>query len=88
MRIDPTIYAAIDAGTLTIEQACAAMLQLWAPIERSVLETVAADAIAAGFDEADVKLWIKERARLLRESRADRLEILRQRLETGSTSLQ
>jgi hypothetical protein len=88
LRIDPTIYAAIADDTLTIEQVCTAMLQMWEPIERSVLETVAADAIARGFNEADVRREIETHARELASSRAQRLDTLRQRLRTGSTHLQ
>jgi hypothetical protein len=86
MRIDPTIYAAIDSGAVTIEQVCSTVP--WDFIEKTILEQVAASAVAEGFDAAAVQFVIDEHARLLRNSRADRLETLRQRLESGGTHLQ
>jgi hypothetical protein len=77
MRIDPTIYQAIDDGTLSCEQIFAMVLEI-------VLEHVAADAIAAGFAAADVKLEIEE----LRKNPSGRFETVRQMLESGATSLQ
>jgi hypothetical protein len=88
LRIDPTIYQAIDDETLSIEQVCVAMQQTWPAIERAILETVAADAIAAGFDEADIKRVVEARARLLREGRGARIETARLMLEAGATNLQ
>lgn len=88
MRIDPTIYAAIDAGTLTSAEALAAMTRMLPEIERVALETVAADAIAAGFCEDDVRRMIERHAQVLCKTRADRIETMRQRLAVGSTHLQ
>jgi hypothetical protein len=64
----------VDDELLTLEEALALMERVWAAFERSVLEHVAADAIAQGFDAADVRLVIEGRARALREGRAARLE--------------
>jgi hypothetical protein len=70
-----------DDELLTLEQALAMMPPLWEAIERTILEHVAAEVIAAGFAEADVRLAIEQRARLLRESRPGRLETAKQMLE-------
>lgn len=70
MRIDPTIYQAIDEGALTIEQVLASIMQV-------VLKHVAADCIAKGFAETDVKLKIEE----LRKTRPAQLETVRRMLE-------
>ena len=59
MIIDETIYPAIADETLTIEQVCAAMLQVRDAIE--ILEQVAAEAIG-GFDE-DTSAEIETHAR-------------------------
>lgn len=77
MRIDPTIYQAIDDGRLTIDQVLASMMQV-------VLEVVAADCIAKGFDEADVMLKIEE----LRKTRPAALDTLRQMLQSRTISSQ
>jgi hypothetical protein len=86
MNIDRTIYEAIDDGTLTIEQVCSTVP--WAFIEKTILEQVTASAVAKGFGAAAVQFVIDEHARSLRNSRADRLETLRQMLESGALSLQ
>lgn len=81
MIIDETIYAAIDAGTLTVEQVCTTVLQVWDEIEDAALKHVAAEAVAAGFAEADIRLAIEGLAYSLRENRARRLEGARVCLE-------
>lgn len=86
MIIDRTIYEAIGARTLTIEQVCSTVP--WDFIEKTIVEQVAASAVAEGFDAAAVQFVIDEHARSLRNSRADRLETLRQMLESGATNLQ
>jgi hypothetical protein len=67
MRID-------DDELLTLDECLEIIGRAWGAIETSVLEQVAADAIAQGFDAADVRLVIEERARVLRDGHADRLE--------------
>lgn len=77
MKIDPSIFEAIDNGELTIERALDATLQV-------VLDHVAAECIAAGFAEAAVKFKIEE----LRKTRPAALETVRQMLEARATALQ
>jgi hypothetical protein len=57
-------------------------------ILRIVLEKVAADLVAKGFDPGCVRFMIDERAELLRAGRPARAETLRQMLAAGATSLQ
>ena len=88
MRIDPSIYAAMDENGITPPQMFAAMLQSWGEIEGEILERVAADAIAQGFNADDVRREIVTQARELDASRERRLEVLRQMLKSGATHLQ
>jgi hypothetical protein len=64
----------VDDELLTLDECLEIIGRAWGAIETSVLEHVARDALAQGFNAADVRLVIEERARVLRESRADRLE--------------
>jgi hypothetical protein len=77
-----------DGVTVTLEEALAIMPPIWEAIERTVLEQVAADAIAAGFNRDDVRQEIGKLARLLREGHAERLETAAAMLKTGAISLQ
>jgi hypothetical protein len=88
MNIDRTIYKVIADGTATIAEVLAAMTRMLPEIERVALEAVAANAIAAGFADADVRWAVEKHARLLSETRAERIATIRQRLEVGSTYLQ
>jgi hypothetical protein len=77
-----------DEAKLTLDEALAMMPPLWEAFERTILEQVAADAVAAGFNEDDVRREIETRARLLREGRPARLETAKQMLEAHASSLQ
>lgn len=73
---------------LTLEEALALMPPVWDAIERTVLDKVEADAIAAGFNKDDVHREIGKLARLLREGHAERLETAAAMLKTGAIRLQ
>ena len=78
-----------DEGThLTAAEASKFMGQVWDAIMRVTLEQAAAEAVAAGFNEDDVRREIEVKARLLREQRAARLETARQMLEARATQIQ
>jgi hypothetical protein len=79
----------IDDGDelLTMDQCLALMGRVWDLVERSALEEVAADAVAAGIPEADVAAMIGERAAALRESRPARLETARAMLEARCAAI-
>ena len=64
------------------------MDRIWDLVERSVLEEVAAGAIAHGFNADDVCREIETYAHKLAALRADRLATARLMLEAGATSLQ
>lgn len=78
----------LDDELMTLDECLAMMARVWAAIEHSVFEHVAAEAIAQGFDEADVKLVIERLACVLRDSRPARLETARQMLEARALNLQ
>jgi hypothetical protein len=73
---------------MTLEEALALMPPLWEAIERSILEHVAADIIAAGFNEDDVRHEIEKVARLLRQGHTERLETAAAMLKCGAIRLQ
>ena len=88
MRIDPSIYAAMDDNGITAAQMFAAMLRSWGEVEGEIYSQAAAETIAHGFDAADVRREIETQARELAASRAQRLEFVRQMLEAGAAHLQ
>jgi len=59
---------------MTLEEALGLMQPIWAEIERTVLEHVAAQAIADGFDQDAVRHVIENLAHQLREGHVNRLE--------------
>jgi hypothetical protein len=78
----------IDDELYTLDEVLAMMVRVWDAVENSVLEHVAAETIAQGFDAAAVRFVIEEHARLLREGRPARLETARQMLEARALNLQ
>jgi hypothetical protein len=77
-----------DEPLLTLDECLAVIERGWDVIEQSVLEHVAAEAVAAGFAAPDVELVVKQYGRLLREGRAARLATAKQMLEAHATSFQ
>ena len=89
MMIDPTIYAAIDSGELTREQVLEGFRQAWAEAEGPFLEQVAAEYIAHGCNEADVRRAIEIQGRKQAAQIASgALETLRQMLDANATRQQ
>jgi hypothetical protein len=73
---------------LTADEASKLMGRVWDTIMRVVLEQAAVEAVAAGFNEDDVRREIEARAQLLREGRAARLKTARLMLEAGVRTFQ
>lgn len=73
---------------MTLEEALGLMPALWNDLERHVLEHVAAQAVAAGFDEDAVRHVIQHLAQLLREQHAQRVETAAAMLRARATTLQ
>jgi hypothetical protein len=73
---------------MTLEECLAMMPPIWAEIERTVLEHVAAQAIADGFDQDAVRHVIENLAHQLRAGHANRLETAAAMLRARATSLQ
>jgi hypothetical protein len=88
MKISATVHTALGAERITLDEALAMMTPIWESIEKSILEQAAADAIAQGFNETDVRRVIETHETMLREGRPARLETAKQMLLAGATSVQ
>jgi len=77
-----------ETPMLTLNEAVAVIERGWDVIEQSVLEHVAAEAVAAGFAAADVELIIAQYKRLLVEGRVARVQTARQMLAAHATNIQ
>ena len=62
MRIDATIFAALDAGTLTIDRFLESLGPVFDHVERKALIDATVAAVAAGYANEVIKLMIDEGA--------------------------
>jgi hypothetical protein len=88
MRIDRTIYDAIDSGALTHEQVVESALRAWAEVEGPLLEQIVAEAIELrGFNATDAVR--RELETYARGRAADTVrQHVRQMLEAGAMWMQ